>query len=134
MPSIACGKKRLLEIGISRMSSTTPMRKSSRMNAQPTSAAHRYRAFSPASATTNPQKTPSNAIPANTNPGETRRSKTRDILVRAVQKALNTVPTTRTPVSLNSRMTLVVSARRVWSLRASMTTLPARKATFCASA
>ena len=74
------------------------------------------------------------AIPANTNPGETRRSKTRDILVRAVQKALNTVPTTRTPVSLNSRMTLVVSARRVWSLRASMTTLPARKATFCASA
>ena len=66
MPSTACGKKRLLEMGISRMSRTTPMRKSRRMNVQPISATHRYTPFSPTTATTNPQKTPSSAMAANT--------------------------------------------------------------------
>src|SRR5258708_34937960 len=47
------------------MSSTTPMRKSHRINAQPISEAHRYSAFSPAIATTPPQKAPSSAMPAN---------------------------------------------------------------------
>src|SRR6267378_4534680 len=48
------------------MSSTTPMRKSSRINTQPTSETHRYRAFSSASATADPQKAPSSARPPNT--------------------------------------------------------------------
>src|SRR5258708_14714848 len=48
------------------MSSTTPRRKSSRMNAQPISETHRYRALGPATAMTNPQRAPRNAIPAKT--------------------------------------------------------------------
>src|SRR6266568_7412256 len=66
IPSIACGNTSLLEIGINRMSSTTPRRKSSRMNAQPISATHRYSAFSPATAMTDPQRAPRSAMPVKT--------------------------------------------------------------------
>src|SRR5262249_1554096 len=50
------------------------------------------------------------------------------------QKTLSTVPTTQTPLSLSPRTRPVVSARRVWSLRASIIAQPPRNATFSASA
>ncbi len=41
IPSISCGNTALLENGINRMSSTTPMRKSSRIDTQQTTETHR---------------------------------------------------------------------------------------------
>src|SRR6266571_4441901 len=61
MPSIARGNTLLLETGINTMSSTTPMRKSRRMKTQPSSETHRYSAFKSATATADPQTTPSSA-------------------------------------------------------------------------
>ena len=68
-PNISCGNSVLLpDIGMSRISNTTPMRKSNRMNPHAISDAHRYNEIRPPAATAMPQAAPSSPIASSTRP------------------------------------------------------------------